>query len=143
MVSISTLKRAAAAALLAATLAVRSAATPGSTPTVVATANLQGSSGATGSGQFEVTGKGVITGTVRTKGIRGETAQIYMGARSVVTLSRGGVTWVVPKHSELTREERQAFLKGGLYVTVRGGAKEIRGKILPEHHSPSQFFMSG
>ncbi len=133
------LKQAAAAALLAASVALASAATMH--------VHLTGRSEvpavktrAWASGVIEISPDGHVSGEIHVHHVKPTMAHIHEGAADangppILWLKhlRGG-TWVVPKGARLTAEQYKRFLAGDLYVNVHSKAHpagEIRGQLKP------------
>ena len=157
MLSISTLKRTAVTALLAASLGVASAANGGLhlarrgrggvAPQFTFHVHLTGAqevppvkTHASGDGTLDVYSDGAITGTITTHGIHGTMAHIHEGAPNtngpvIIPLAAGAHNrWVVPQGSKLTPSQYKAFLAGHLYVNVHSRARpggEIRAQLSP------------
>lgn len=168
MVSISTLKRTAVVALLAASLGVANAGNAnlhlarrgrggGAAPTTVKV-HLTGSqefppvkTRATGDGAFTIYSNGTITGEIVTHGMRGTVAHIHQAAVGhpngppIITLLGGPHdTWRVPSGSKLTPDQYKSFRDDYLYIYVHSATHpsgEIRAQIRPSL-SPSQMFLS-
>ena len=133
------LRRAAAAALLAGTLGVANATTVhamlagGHEVPPVQTA-------AHGTAEITVSANGRVSGRVVTHGVKATMVHIHEGAAGkngpilIWLKQRARGVWVVPAHAKLTPAQYRRFLAGGLYINVhsaRHPAGEIRGQLLP------------
>jgi hypothetical protein len=133
------LKQSAVGALLAASVALASAATRH--------VHLTGRSEvpevrthAWASGVIEISRDGHVSGEIHVHNVKATMAHIHEGAPDangppIIVLKhlRGG-TWVVPKGAKLTHAEYKRFLAGDLYVNVHSKAHpagEIRGQLKP------------
>jgi hypothetical protein len=95
---------------------------------------------AAGQGTLHIGKDRSVTGTIRTKGVKGIAAHIHVGAPGeagppIITLTKGtGDTWSVPAGSKLTDEQMSDFKSGKLYVNVHSEQHkpgEIRGQLKP------------
>lgn len=94
---------------------------------------------ATGTGEFKVSGDGMVSGSVTTNGIAGTAAHIHGGAKGVngppiITLTKEGDTYSVPANTKLTEAQKASFENGELYVNVHSAAYpdgEIRDQLDP------------
>jgi hypothetical protein len=94
---------------------------------------------ATGTGEFKVSGDGMVSGSVTTNGIEGTAAHIHGGAKGVngppiITLTKKGDTYSVPANTKLTEAQMESFENGELYVNVHSAAHpegEVRDQLDP------------
>lgn len=133
------LRRAAVAALLAASFGVANAADV----TVILTGDQEVPAVATaakGTGKITIAADKSVSGTITTTGITGTMAHIHKGALGkngppIITLEKGADgSWSVPSGSKLTDAQYKSFKAGNLYVNVHSeGHKsgEIRAQLKP------------
>lgn len=92
-----------------------------------------------GSGTITIKDDKSVSGSVKTKDVKGTAAHIHEGAPGqngpvIITLTKSGDQWKVPKSAKLTDEQYQAFKAGNLYVNVHTKAHpngEVRGQLKP------------
>jgi hypothetical protein len=96
-------------------------------------------SAGTGAGTITVSEDRTVHGSVTPKGIAGTAAHIHEAVVGksgpvVISLTKDGDTYSVPKDAKLTDAQFASFKAGNLYVNVHTAAHpdgEIRGQIKP------------
>lgn len=95
---------------------------------------------ATGTGNITVKPDKSVSGSVKTKGVKGVAAHIHLAPAGkngppIITLEKAGEdTWSVPAGSKLTDEQFASYQAGELYINVHSPehkAGEIRAQLEP------------
>lgn len=94
---------------------------------------------ASGSGAITIKDDMSVSGSVKTKNVKGTAAHIHEGAPGqngpvIIPLTKSGDTWKVPDNAKLTDAQYQAFKAGNLYVNVHTKAHpngEVRAQLKP------------
>lgn len=95
---------------------------------------------ATGTGNITVKPDKSVSGTVKTKGVKGVAAHIHLAPAGkngppIITLVKSGEdTWLVPEGAKLTDEQLASYQAGDLYLNIHSPehkAGEIRAQLKP------------
>ena len=95
---------------------------------------------ATGTGNITVKPDKTVSGSVKTKGVKGVAAHIHQAPAGkngppIITLEKSGEdTWSVPAGAKLTDEQFASYQAGELYINVHSPehkAGEIRAQLAP------------